>query len=85
MRQLLPAQAIWGALGIGRDEMPMVAQTAILGGNVRVGLEDNLYLRKGVFATNGELVSQARNIVESLGYQIAAPAEARQLLQLKAR
>jgi uncharacterized protein (DUF849 family) len=83
MRQLLPKEAVWGALGIGREEMPMVAQTAILGGNVRVGLEDNLYLRKGVFATNEELVMQARNIVESLGYQVASVEDARAILRLK--
>lgn len=80
MRQLLPPGAVWGALGIGREEMPVVAQAAILGGNVRVGLEDNLYLRRGVFASNGDLVRQARNIVESLGYEIATPGETRRIL-----
>jgi uncharacterized protein (DUF849 family) len=61
----------------------MVAQAAILGGNVRVGLEDNLYLSRGVFATNGQLVERARSIVENMGMSIATPAEARTILGLK--
>ena len=84
-RQSLPRNAVWGALGIGRDEMPVVAQTAILGGHVRVGLEDNLYLRRGVFATNGELVAQAREIVEKIGFPLASPDDARQMLGLPPR
>jgi uncharacterized protein (DUF849 family) len=82
MRDLLPPNALWAALGTGRLEMPVVAQTTLLGGNVRVGLEDNLYLKRGVFATNGQLVERARTIVESLGYEIASVAEARQILGL---
>lgn len=85
MKQLLPADSVWGALGIGREEMPVVAQTAILGGNVRVGLEDNLYLSKGVFATNGQLVTRARSIIEQLGYEAASPAEARAILNIRSR
>lgn len=84
MKDLLPQDALWGALGIGRMQMPVVAQTALLGTNVRVGLEDNLYLSKGVFATNGQLVARARGIVEGLGYELASPAEARSLLGLRA-
>ena len=80
LRQLLPANAVWGALGIGREEMPVVAQTAILGGNVRVGLEDNLYLDKGVFATNGQLITRARSIINQLGYEAATVAETRVIL-----
>jgi len=83
MRGLLPRPVLWGALGIGRLEMAVVAQTALLGGNVRVGLEDNLYLSKGVFATNGQLVERARRIVEDLGYEVATPAEARAQLGLR--
>jgi uncharacterized protein (DUF849 family) len=83
LRQLLPSNSVWGALGIGREEFPVVAQAAILGGHVRVGLEDNLYLKKGVFATNGQLVTQAREIVERLGYEVATPDEARAILGLK--
>jgi uncharacterized protein (DUF849 family) len=80
MRDLLPANALWAALGTGRLEMPVMAQTALLGGNVRVGLEDNLYLRRGVFATNGQLVERAKMIIEALGYEVATPFEARKML-----
>ena len=78
--QLLPPDAVWGALGIGRHQMPVVAQTALMGGNVRVGLEDNLYLSRGVFATNGQLVERARSIVEQMGYEVANTGDARQIL-----
>lgn len=83
MRNMLPAGAHWAAFGIGRMQMPMVVQAALLGGNVRVGLEDNLYLRRGVFATNGQLVAHARNLIEGLGMEVATPDEARELFQLK--
>jgi uncharacterized protein (DUF849 family) len=83
MRNLLPAGAEWAALGVGRLEMPIVAQSILLGGNVRVGLEDNLYLRRGVFATNGQLVERSRLLCEMLGYEAASPAEARALLGLR--
>ncbi len=82
MRDLLPPNALWAALGTGRLQMPVLAQTTLLGGNVRVGLEDNLYLRKGVFASNGELVERAKLIIESLGYEVATVPEARQILGL---
>jgi uncharacterized protein (DUF849 family) len=82
MKDLLPPDALWAALGIGRLEMPVVAQAAMLGGNVRVGLEDNLYLRRGVFATNGQLVERARMILDGLGYELATPKEARAILGL---
>ena len=82
-RGLLAPGSIWAAFGVGRDQMPMVAQAAILGGNVRVGLEDNLYLSRGVFTTNGQLVERARSIVENIGMSVATPAEARELLSLK--
>jgi uncharacterized protein (DUF849 family) len=84
MRELLPAQAQWAALGIGRLQMPVAAQAVLLGGNVRVGLEDNLYLRKGEFATNGRLVERAKALIEALGYEAATPKEARVLLGLGA-
>lgn len=84
-RNLLPPGAIWAAFGIARDQMPMVAQAAILGGNVRVGLEDNLYLSRGVFATNGGLVERARSIVENIGMSVATPDEAREILNLTKR
>ena len=66
-------------------QMPMVAQAMILGGNVRVGLEDNLYLEKGVLASNGQLVERAVQIVERLGGRNLSPAETRQKLGLSKR
>jgi uncharacterized protein (DUF849 family) len=82
LRDLLPQGALWASFGIGRDQMPMLAQAVLLGGNVRVGLEDNLYLKRGVFATNGQLVERAATIIDHLGMSVATPAEARQMLQL---
>ena len=74
---LLPPGANWSAFGIGRMQLPMVAQAVLLGGNVRVGLEDNLYLERGVLASNGQLVEKAVRIVEALGARVLGPAEAR--------
>lgn len=79
---LLPAGAHWAAFGIGRNQMPMVAQAALLGGNVRVGLEDNLYLSRGVFATNAQLVERAARILQDIGQPVATPSEARAQLGL---
>ena len=85
-KQILPDGARWSAFGIGRMEFPMVAQTWLLGGHVRVGLEDNIYLSKGVLAqSNAELVTKCRRIVEDLGGLIASPAEAREMLGLPAQ
>jgi len=61
----------------------MAAQAVILGGNVRVGLEDNLYLKKGVLASNGQLVEKAARIVDDLGAKILNPKEVREKLKLK--
>ncbi len=83
MRELLPPGAQWAALGTGRLQMPVLAQAVLLGGNVRVGLEDNLYLRRGVFASNGDLVRRARQIIETLGYEVATTAEAREILDIR--
>jgi uncharacterized protein (DUF849 family) len=74
---LLPAGANWSAFGIGRMQMELVAQSVLLGGNVRVGLEDNLYLERGVLASNGQLVEKAVRIVEALGARVLGAAEAR--------
>lgn len=82
-RGLLPPGAVWAAFGLAREQMPMVAQAALLGGNVRVGLEDNLYLSRGVFATNGQLVERARSLLEIMGMGVATPAETREILALK--
>jgi uncharacterized protein (DUF849 family) len=81
----LPKNAIWAGFGIGRMEFPMVAQAVLLGGHVRVGLEDNLWLEKGVHASNGSLVERAVQIIKLLGSKIATPDEARGILGLKAR
>lgn len=82
MRNKLPANATWAAFGVGRMQMPMVAQSVLLGGNVRVGLEDNLYLEKGVFGSNGELVEKAVHIIEQLGARAVSPAKAREMLNV---
>jgi uncharacterized protein (DUF849 family) len=84
LKQLVPAGGIWSAFGISRAQFPMVAQAVILGGHVRVGLEDNLYLARGVLAQgNAPLVARARRIVEELGEQAASPAEARSILEIR--
>ena len=79
----LPEDCNWSGFAIGAMEMPMVAQAVLLGGNVRVGLEDNLYLEKGVFATNAQLVERARTIVEAMGARVQTPAEARETFGLR--
>jgi uncharacterized protein (DUF849 family) len=73
----LPPGAIWAGFGIGRAQMPMVAQAALLGGHVRVGLEDNLWLDRGVLASNGALVERASEILVRMGARILSPAEGR--------
>lgn len=82
MRNALPKNAIWASFGISKMQMPMVAQAVLLGGNVRVGLEDNIYLDKGVLATNGMLVERAKEIIERMGAKTLTPAEARKRLKL---
>lgn len=83
MFDALPPGVAWGAFGIGRQQMPMVAQSVIMGGNARVGLEDNLYLSRGVLATNSQLVECAKEIIERLGSRLVTPTEARKILSLK--
>jgi uncharacterized protein (DUF849 family) len=85
MRDALPPGSRWSAFGLGRLQMPMVAQAVLLGGNVRVGLEDNLYLDKGVQATNAQLVERARTIVELLGVRVLGAAETRERLGFSGR
>jgi uncharacterized protein (DUF849 family) len=85
MRSLPPPGAIWAGFGISRMEFPMVAQAFVLGGHVRVGLEDNLYIEPGVLApSNAALVERAVQIVRMLGGDVATPAEARTILGLRA-
>ncbi|WP_223445487.1 MULTISPECIES: beta-keto acid cleavage family enzyme [Pseudomonas] len=81
----LPADAVWAGFGIGRMQMPMAAQAVLLGGNVRVGLEDNLWLDKGVLATNGQLVERAGEILSRLGARVLTPAEGRAKMGLTKR
>ncbi|WP_257350840.1 3-keto-5-aminohexanoate cleavage protein [Pseudalkalibacillus decolorationis] len=83
MRNKIPENASWSAFGIGRMQMPIAAQSALLGGNVRVGLEDNIYLDKGVLATNGQLVERAVTMIEGLGAKPMTPQEAREHLELR--
>ncbi|OMH29155.1 3-keto-5-aminohexanoate cleavage protein [Motiliproteus sp. MSK22-1] len=82
MVDMLPANANWTAFALGRNQMPWVAQSALLGGGARVGLEDNIYLDKGVFASNGQLVDRAATIVSNMGARVLNPAEAREKLGL---
>jgi uncharacterized protein (DUF849 family) len=85
-RNLLPQDAEFTAIGIGRSVFTMVAQSYLAGGNVRVGIEDGVYLSKGVLATsNAVMVEKARRIVEDLGGQIASPREAREIIGLPSR
>jgi uncharacterized protein (DUF849 family) len=85
MRDALPPGSRWSAFGLGRLQMPMAAQSVLLGGNVRVGLEDNLYLDKGIQATNAQLVERARTIVELLGARVLSAPETRGRLGFPAR
>ena len=82
MVNMLPDGAQWTSFAIGRHQMPWVAQSVALGGHVRIGLEDNLYLSKGVLATNAQLTERAVGIVKSLGSSVATPDEAREILNL---
>jgi len=77
---------VWSVLGAGRHQMGLVTMAAIMGGNVRVGLEDSLFIRKGQLASsNAAQVAKIRSILELLSLEVATPAEARQILALKGR
>ena len=78
----LPAEAEFTSFALGAMQMPMVAQSVMLGGHVRVGLEDNLYLERGVLATNAQLVEKAVKIVELMGASVQTPIDARKTLGL---
>nr|WP_298688577.1 3-keto-5-aminohexanoate cleavage protein [uncultured Dongia sp.] len=83
--RMLPRDAVWTGFGVGRMSFPMAMQSYLLGGHIRVGMEDNTYIAKGVLTKgNGELVERGRDLVEKLGAQIAGPAEARRILGLAA-
>ena len=82
MKEIMPKEGIWSGFAISKNEMPFVAQTVLMGGNPRVGLEDNLYLSKGKLATNAQLVEKAIRIIDELGYSTMTPAETREKLKL---
>jgi uncharacterized protein (DUF849 family) len=81
----LPPDAVFSAFSIGRMQLPFVALAPLLGGNVRVGLEDNLYLSRGRLATNAELVARAVSILEAMNVNVLGPAEVREKLALGPR
>ena len=83
MVNTLPERCIWTSFAVSRMQMPWVAQSVLLGGHVRVGLEDNLYLSRGVYASNAQLVQRARTIIEAMGARILTPAQARERLQIR--
>ena len=78
----VPSDWTFSAFGLGRSQMPYVAASVLAGGNVRVGLEDNLMLDRGVLATNAQLVERAHGIIENLGASVIGPAEVRDMLGL---
>jgi uncharacterized protein (DUF849 family) len=78
----LPPGAVFSAFSIGRMQLPYVAMAALAGGNVRVGLEDNLYLSRGNLATNAQLVERARTILEAMNVRVLGPADVRERLRL---
>jgi len=81
----VPSDWTFSAFSLGRNEMPYVAAAVLAGGNVRVGLEDNLYLEKGVLATNAQLVERAVTIIEAMGARVIGPDEVRAKLKLQKR
>jgi uncharacterized protein (DUF849 family) len=81
--QRLPANAVFSAFSIGRMQLPYAALAPIVGGNVRVGLEDNLFLARGQLATNADLVERAVTILEALNVRVLGPAEVRERLALR--
>src|SRR5665647_1599019 len=83
MVDMLPADAQWTSFSIGAVEFPWVAQSVLMGGNVHVGLEDNLLLSRGVKGSNAQLVAKAKQIIELLGARVVSPDEARDTLGLK--
>ena len=79
----LPANCVWSSFAISKNQLPWVGLTALAGGNIRVGLEDNIYLGKGVFASNEELVKRSRTILENMGAKLLGPQAVRDKLHLK--
>src|SRR6266702_8275694 len=85
MMNQLPPTATYVVAGMSRMQLPMTTMAIVLGGHVRVGLEDNLYLKKGALARNEELVGRARHLAEDLQREVATPEEARAIMGLAAR
>jgi uncharacterized protein (DUF849 family) len=82
--RLFGSDYLWSVLGAGRAQMPVASMAAAMGGHVRVGLEDSLWIGAGRMAeSNAQQVRQVRKIIEGLGLEIATPDEAREILQLK--
>ena len=81
LRNKLPVGSPWSVLGVGKHQLPMIAMGILLGGNIRVGFEDNIYLRKGILAeSNAQLVTMAAELSRSLQREVATPDEAREIL-----
>lgn len=79
----LPGNVVWSALGAGRGQLPVITTAIIMGGHVRVGFEDNLYLKKGVMATsNAQIVEKTVDLVHNLNCEVAAVVEAREILKI---
>lgn len=85
MKSNLPPDWVFSAFSIGRNQLPYAAMAILAGGNIRVGLEDNIWLEKGVLATNGQLVERAVTIARAMGCRILTPAEVRDKLKLQKR
>lgn len=83
LKKLLPVGSTWGAFGIGRAHLPIMMATLAMGGNIRVGLEDNVYYKKGIPATNVMLVERAVRIINEADKSVATPNETRAILGLK--
>jgi uncharacterized protein (DUF849 family) len=81
----IPDHWHWSSFSVSRDQMPYVAASVLAGGNVRVGLEDNLWLEKGVLATNEALVNKASTIIEAMGAKLMSPQQVRDQLGLVKR
>ena len=83
LKSLLPENCTWSAAGIGKGHIPIMYTTIAMGGHLRVGLEDNVYYHKGVLAeSNGQLVARAARLIREAGFEVATPAEAREILGL---
>jgi len=84
MKSKLPPGAEWSVLGVGKDQLPMITLAMLLGGHVRVGFEDNIYLKQGVLASsNAQMVERAADLAERLGRRVVTPGEARRILGIK--